>query len=88
MSGASAGALSATIAKTQVCPVEATALALSMSEDADVWERPLGLQGVWGKLIYDWLDRLMPADADEKVTREGGEVCATVTRMELPRAFE
>jgi hypothetical protein len=56
-----------------VCPLQATELALSLSEDANVWERPLGLQGVWGNMIYEWLDRLLPEDAEEMVTK-GGEV--------------
>ena len=61
-----------------VCPLQATELALSLSEDANVWERPLGLQGVWGKLIYEWLDRLVPEDAEARVTQGGGEVRCVV----------
>lgn len=66
LSGASAGALSATLARTGVCPYDATELALSMSEEAGVWDRPLGLQGIWGGIICEWLDRLLPLDADER----------------------
>ena len=66
LSGASAGALSATLAKTEVNLYDATTLALSMSEDAGIWDRPSGLQGVWGKIIRDWLDRLLPEDAEER----------------------
>jgi hypothetical protein len=66
VSGASAGALSATLAKTGVNPYDATTLALSMSEDAGIWDRPSGLQGVWGNIIRDWLERLLPADAEER----------------------
>ncbi len=73
LSGASAGALSATLAKMNVCPLRATELALSLSDDANVWERPLGLQGVWGNLIYEWLNQLVPEDAEERV-KKGGEV--------------
>ncbi|KAL3757450.1 hypothetical protein ACHAWU_006657 [Discostella pseudostelligera] len=79
LSGASAGALSATLAKMNVCPLQATELALSLSEDANVWERPLGLQGVWGKLIYEWLDRLVPEDAEARVTQGGGELHILLT---------
>ena len=43
MAGASAGALSATLAKTDVSPYHATELALKMAEENGVWERPLGL---------------------------------------------
>ena len=41
-----------------------------MSDDNNIWERPLGLQGVWGSIIYDWLDELLPADADLLVKEE------------------
>ena len=55
-------------------PYDATELALQMSDDAGVWDRPLGLQGVWGSIIYDWLDRLLPDDAGEMVN-EGVSLC-------------
>ena len=64
-SGASAGALSATLAKTATCPYKATELALQMSDEAGVWERPLGLMGIWGDIIYEWLDEILPLDAAE-----------------------
>lgn len=51
-------------------PYDATKLALQMSDDAGVWDRPLGLQGVWGSIIYDWLDRLLPDDAGETVNED------------------
>jgi len=70
LSGASAGALSATLAKTGVSPYDATELALSMSDEAGVWDRPAGLQGVWGSIIYEWLDQLLPVDAGERVKDE------------------
>ena len=75
LAGASAGALSATLAKTNVNPYDATELALQMSDDAGVWDRPLGLQGVWGSIIYDWLDRLLPDDAGEMVNEDDKLVC-------------
>ena len=41
-----------------------------MADEAGIWDRPLGLQGVWGSIIYDWLDRLLPLDAEERVKEE------------------
>ena len=70
LSGASAGALSATLAATGVNFYEATELALSLSEEAGVWDRPLGLQGIWGDMIHTWLDELLPPDADELVAEK------------------
>lgn len=43
--GASAGALAATLTVTNVNFVETTHLALKLAEDAGVWDRPMGLQG-------------------------------------------
>lgn len=70
LAGASAGALSATLAATGVDMYEATELALSLSEEAGVWDRPLGLQGIWGDMICTWLDELLPHDADEMVSEK------------------
>ena len=67
-SGASAGALSATLAATGVNFYQATELALNLAEEAGVWDRPLGLQGIWGDMIHTWLDELLPQDADEMVS--------------------
>jgi len=77
LSGASAGALSATLAKTNVHPYDATELALKMSEEAGIWDRPAGLQGVWGGIIYDWLDQLLPEDAEKKVEDEELHILVT-----------
>mmetsp|Transcript_2312 Transcript_2312/g.3358 ORF Transcript_2312/g.3358 Transcript_2312/m.3358 type:complete len:315 (-) Transcript_2312:181-1125(-) len=67
MSGASAGALAATLTLADVDFEEATSLALKLAEDAGVWDRPLGLQGVWGPMIETWLNDLLPDNAVEMV---------------------
>jgi hypothetical protein len=59
-SGASAGALTATLTTADVDFYEATELALKMSSEYGVWDRSGGLQGIWGPLIRDWLDMLLP----------------------------
>jgi len=59
-SGASAGALTATLTAADVDFYEATDLALKMAEDAGVWDRSGGLQGIWGPMIEEWLDSLLP----------------------------
>jgi len=68
LAGASAGALSATLTATNVNFFEATELALSLAKREDVWNRALGLQGVWGSLIYEWLDELLPNNSVELVS--------------------
>jgi hypothetical protein len=63
-SGASAGALTATLTSTDVDFYGATELALDMAREAGVWDRRSGLQGIWGPLIEEWLDRLLPPSID------------------------
>jgi hypothetical protein len=72
-SGASAGALTATLTASNVDFYDATKLALDMSEEAGIWERRAGLQGIWGPIIETWLDELLPNNAVETVE---GRVCA------------
>jgi Patatin-like phospholipase len=67
ITGASAGALSAALTATQVDFYQATELALQMAAEANVWNRGLGLQGIWGDMIYQWLDNLLPPDAVQQV---------------------
>mmetsp|Transcript_23106 Transcript_23106/g.64063 ORF Transcript_23106/g.64063 Transcript_23106/m.64063 type:complete len:329 (-) Transcript_23106:753-1739(-) len=59
-SGASAGALTATLTAADVDFYEATDLALKLAKDAGVWDRTGGLQGIWGPMIEEWLDALLP----------------------------
>ena len=63
-SGASAGALTATLTAADVDFFEATDLALKLAVDAGVWDRSGGLQGIWGLMIEEWLDALLPASVD------------------------
>jgi len=70
LSGASAGALTASLTATDVDFYQATELALQMAADAGVWDRSGGLQGIWGPLIHDWLDELLPDDAVERVNTD------------------
>ena len=67
MTGASAGALCATLTASDVDFVTATQLALDMARDAGVWDRQGGLQGIWSGMIRDWLDQLLPENAAERM---------------------
>ena len=68
--GASAGALCATLTTLNVDFAKATELALCKAEDAGVWDRPLGLQGVWGALIEEWLDELIHDDESIEMAKD------------------
>jgi len=59
--GASAGALAAALLAAGVDCREAAREALELARGAQVWERPMGLVGVWGRLIRAWLDALLPS---------------------------
>jgi hypothetical protein len=67
LGGASAGALTATLTAANVDFYEATDLALRMAKEAGIWDRKEGLQGIWGPLISDWLDELLPDDVLDRV---------------------
>jgi hypothetical protein len=75
--GASAGALTATLATNDVDFYEATDLALRIAKDAGVWDRNRGLQGIWGPMIYDWLDEILPADAAARSNKRGLSLLVT-----------
>jgi hypothetical protein len=67
MTGASAGALTATLTLADCDFEKATELALDMAQQAGVWDRKQGLQGIWGPMISNWLDQLLPSDAVDRV---------------------
>ena len=35
-----------------------------LSMEADLWNKRLGLLGIWGRLIRQWLQEILPEDAD------------------------
>lgn len=78
-SGASAGALTATLLTTNVCFKKATQLALHQASEAGIWNRSSGLQGIWGPLIYDWLDELISEEEVKKVIEQEGKLSLLVT---------
>lgn len=67
LAGASAGALTATLTASDVDFYDATQLALDLAEEAGVWDRRGGLQGVWGPIIERWLDELLPCNVIDKI---------------------
>ena len=49
-----------------------------------VFERPLGVAGIWGAVIRAWLDELLPPDALERCQ---GRVQLVVTQVPGPRCL-
>jgi hypothetical protein len=58
---------------------EATDLALRMAKEAGIWDRKEGLQGIWGPLIADWLDELLPDDVLDRVNNRVSQSGFVVT---------
>jgi len=75
--GASAGALIAVLAVCGVNLDNAVRAAYRLSEENEVWTRPGGLMGIWGSLIRQWLEELLPGDAH---VRCRGRVRIVVTK--------
>eukprot|EP00884_Botryococcus_braunii_P000579 jgi/Botrbrau1/10521/Bobra.7_1s0005.1 len=61
--GASAGGLIATLTCCGVDLDVAVDKAHKLSVENGVFERPLGVVGIWGRLIRDWLEDLLPEEA-------------------------
>lgn len=78
MTGASGGSLAAVLAACGVPADRVLRRAYELSVEYGVWERPLGLTGVWGGLVERWLDELLPVDAHELCR---GRVTVVVTTL-------
>lgn len=79
MVGSSAGALLSVLAACNVKPQIALDLAHQLCLDHRVFQRPLGLVGVWGGIVKQWLEELLPWDAAEKCS--GGHVRIVLTTL-------
>jgi predicted acylesterase/phospholipase RssA len=84
MTGASAGALTATLTATNVDFYKATDLALAMAKEAGVWDRG-SLQGIWGPLIENWLYELL---SDESAVHDASDGRLSLLLTPVPRLFE
>ena len=52
----------------------------------DIWNRPGGLAGIWGSLVREWLDELLPEDAAERCNGRvsgAGPNCADLLALPL-----
>lgn len=57
MVGSSGGGLVALLGACEVAPQEAVARAFALCREAGVYERPLGLFGIWRGLVHRWADK-------------------------------
>lgn len=54
-------------------------------QDNDIWNRRLGLVGIWGGLIRQWLDELLPDDAHDLAS---GRVHVVIAKAPTLSLFE
>lgn len=86
--GASGGALAATFTACKIDPFKAFDVANRLSEENGVFERRLGVAGIWGDLIRQWLDELLPQNAAELCNDRVQLIVTTVPKLELKAIAE
>lgn len=63
--GASAGSISAALLLSNADFSKTLDAALAIGERAGVYERKNGLAGIWGSLVKEWLEEILPDDVTE-----------------------
>ena len=81
--GVSAGALCAVLVACNVNLDRAVRKAYDISVEADIWNRSGGLAGIWGGLVRQWLEELLPEDAHEMCSGRVKVIATKVPRMRL-----
>jgi len=81
MVGASGGALASVLAGCGVPADLVIKKAYDLSIQHNIWERPMGLMGIWGSLVEQWLDELLPDNAHELCRGRVQVVVTTVPDM-------
>lgn len=79
MLGASGGAIAATLTACGISADQALQTARAMALERGLLERPMGVVGVWGRQVRDWLEHMLPQEAAE-LCRERVQLLVT----ELP----
>lgn len=80
--GASAGSLTAVLMACEVDAHHAATVAVQMLKRHGVYERPMGLVGVWGLVVRDWLMEILPIDAAQRCS---GRVHISVLKLPYRR---
>jgi hypothetical protein len=81
--GVSAGALASVLVACQVDLDRAVRRAYDISVEQDLFNRPGGLQGIWGKILREWLEDLLPENAHEICTDRVKIIATRMPRMRL-----
>eukprot|EP00892_Ulva_mutabilis_P003701 jgi/Ulvmu1/1702/UM116_0015.1 len=83
MAGASSGSLVACLSACGVDPDLIVEEAYQLSIQNDIWNRKFGLLGIWGGLIRNWLDKLLPDNAHELVSHRLHVIIAKAPTLNL-----
>lgn len=83
MVGASGGALASVLGACRVDADLVFETAYQLSVSYNIWDRPLGFLGIWGALIENWLDGLLPDNAHEICRDQVSLVVTTIDRHKL-----
>jgi hypothetical protein len=67
--GTSAGALTAALLKTESNFELAAQQAISLAYANDIWNARFGLAGIWGDMVEEWLDILLPEELTDDMKR-------------------
>ena len=81
--GVSAGALCDVLVACNVNLDRAVRKAYDISIGADIWNRSGGLAGIWGPLVRQWLEELLPEDAHEMCASRVKVIATKFPRMNL-----
>jgi hypothetical protein len=65
--GASAGSISATLLLSSTDFERALDVALDLGKKAGIYERKTGLAGIWGSILKEWLEEIIPDTVTENV---------------------
>ena len=65
--GASAGSISAALLLSNTDFTKALDVAMAIGKKAGVYERKGGLAGIWGALLKEWLEEIIPDDVTEEM---------------------
>lgn len=76
--GNSAGAISAVILACNIPSLVAIREARRVYEEFNVDRRRLGILGMWGRFVREWLERILPEDAHERCS---GRVFIRIQRV-------
>mmetsp|Transcript_9958 Transcript_9958/g.16675 ORF Transcript_9958/g.16675 Transcript_9958/m.16675 type:complete len:312 (-) Transcript_9958:1182-2117(-) len=77
--GASAGSISATLTALDISFEEAAELAIRIGKENNVWDLKTGLAFVWGPMIREFLEEIIPNDINQ-------ETLARINILATPRA--